>query len=284
MSVQQTFQYFRSYPNDRRLFKAWVLAVMFFETLHTSFSVHPCYYFLITNYDNPSALVKNIWSLNLLSPLQTAAMILSQSFYARRVYMLHRGFGLIVAVVTSLLMAAELGFSIAAAVKPFQDTFTFDFAKFAWLITAINGCAIPTDVILTATLMYILLRAKTGFKNTDSMLGTLIIYVINTGLLTGLVTITTLILSRLFPDRYYYIGLTVCGTKVYSNSFLAILNSRKFVSNRMVDDFDGNTYELHSIARSDRTLSNARREGSQGVASADSAPKHIGIRMTRSMA
>ncbi|OSD07664.1 hypothetical protein PYCCODRAFT_1463008 [Trametes coccinea BRFM310] len=242
MSLQQTIQYFRSYPNDSYLFKVWVSAIILLESLHTILSVHPCYYYLVTNYDNPSELIKNIWSIN------TGAMVLSQAFYARRIYMLNRRYGLVILVITSLLMAAELGFSIAAAVKPFQNTYTFQFAKFAWLITAINGCAIPTDLILTGALIFILLRGKTGFKRSDSIIATLILYVINTGMLTGLIAITTLILSLVYPSLYYYIGLTLCGTKVYSNSFLAMLNSRQVLSNRMVDQFDrGNTYPMRSF-------------------------------------
>ncbi|KAI9060308.1 hypothetical protein FKP32DRAFT_1074081 [Trametes sanguinea] len=275
MSLQQTIQYFRLYPKDRRLFKAWVIAIAILETLHSICSVHPMYYYLISNYDNPAGLVKNIWSLNIISPLQTGAMILSQrsamlsqpskypnissaavdSFYARRIYMLNRKYGLIVLVVTSCLMAAELGFSLTAAIKPFQDTFTFNFYKYAWAITGLNACAIPVDMILTGTLIFILLRNRTGFERTDSVIAVIVLYVINTGLLTGLVTITTLVLSRVFPTRYYEVGMTIAATKVYSNTFLAMLNSRQFISGRLlVDEFDGMSGDLRTLSFAKRSM------------------------------
>ncbi|OSD04824.1 hypothetical protein PYCCODRAFT_1465784 [Trametes coccinea BRFM310] len=255
MSLQQTIQYFRLYPNDRRLFKAWVVAIAILETLHSICSVHPMYYYLIKNYDNPAGLVKNIWSLNIISPLQTGAMILSQSFYARRIFMLNRKYGLMVLITTSALMAAELAFSLTAAIKPFQDTYTFNFYKYAWAITGLNACAIPVDMILTGTLIFILLRNRTGFERTDSVIATIVLYVINTGLLTGLVTITTLVLSRVFPTRYYEVGMTIAATKVYSNTFLAMLNSRQFISNRLlVDEFDGVSGDLRSLSFAKRSM------------------------------
>ncbi|KAI0764650.1 hypothetical protein C8Q74DRAFT_1449863 [Fomes fomentarius] len=250
MAVQQAISYYRTYVNDGLLLKSWVFAIILLETLHSLFSVHPCYYYLVSNYAKPEVLVKNIWSFNLLSPLQTGAMVLCQTFYLRRIHMIRRRWGLAVGIVTSTLMAAELGFSIAAAIKPFQNTYTFEFNKFKWLIIALNSCTIPTDVILTSTLIVILVRSRTGFKGSNSVIATLVLYIINTGLLTGLVAIMTLILSLVVPEKYYYIGLTICGTKVYSNTLLAMLNSRKKLSNRMVDEFD--SYPLTSLSSSVR--------------------------------
>ncbi|KAI9062519.1 hypothetical protein FKP32DRAFT_1593162 [Trametes sanguinea] len=255
MSLQQTIQYFRLYPKDGWWLKAWVIAIAILETLHSVCAVHPMYYYLIKNYSNPAGLVKNIWSLNISSPLQTGAMILSQSFYARRIYILNHKYGLIVCVVTSFLMAAELGFSLTAAIKPFQDTYTFDFYKDAWAITGLNACAIPVDTILTGTLIFILLRNRTGFERTDSVIATVVLYVVNTGLLTGLVTTATLILSRVFPTRYYEVGMTIAATKVYSNTFLAMLNSRQFLSNRMlVDEFDSMSGDLRTFNFAKRSM------------------------------
>ncbi|KAL7280358.1 hypothetical protein ACG7TL_005281 [Trametes sanguinea] len=228
MSLQQTIQYFRLYPNDRRLFKAWVVAIAILETLHSICSVHPMYYYLIKNYDNPAGLVKKF---------------------------VNRKYGLMVLITTSALMAAELAFSLTAAIKPFQDTYTFNFYKYAWAITGLNACAIPVDMILTGTLIFILLRNRTGFERTDSVIATIVLYVINTGLLTGLVTITTLVLSRVFPTRYYEVGMTIAATKVYSNTFLAMLNSRQFISNRLlVDEFDGVSGDLRSLSFAKRSM------------------------------
>nr|VWO97242.1 AAA domain-containing protein [Ganoderma boninense] len=70
-----------------------------------------------------------------------------------------------------------------------------NFQTFLNLMLAYNAVASGADVILTASVTYILHRSRTGLKRTDSLINRLIMYTIST---------------------------------VYSNSLLAALNSRKF--------------------------------------------------------
>ena len=49
------------------------------------------------------------------------------------------------------------------------------------------GIASLADTIMTAALIFSLHRSRTGVKRTDSLINVLILYAINTGLLTGCV-------------------------------------------------------------------------------------------------
>ena len=53
-----------------------------------------------------------------------------------------------------------------------------------YLVSARNAASTVTDVLLTSILVYSLHKSRTGIKRTDSMINVLIMYAVNTGLLT----------------------------------------------------------------------------------------------------
>ncbi|PIL32259.1 hypothetical protein GSI_05504 [Ganoderma sinense ZZ0214-1] len=64
------------------------------------------------------------------------------------------------------------------------------------------------------------------------MLNILMVYTINTGLLTGATSLLAFILGLAFPNTLISDGLNLCTAKLYANSMLAVLNSRYFLSSR----------------------------------------------------
>ncbi|KAI0752877.1 hypothetical protein C8Q80DRAFT_481758 [Daedaleopsis nitida] len=83
-------------------------------------------------------------------------------------------------------------------------------------------------------------RSREGFESTRSMIDTLIVYAINTGLITAIFSILTFVFSLTNPNDLYYGSFALIGAKLYSISFLAMLNSRKAIGRRaeLVDDFE----------------------------------------------
>ncbi|TFY77363.1 hypothetical protein EWM64_g6648 [Hericium alpestre] len=61
----QTWLYFRHYDKDPRALKALVLVLWFLDTLHLALCARTIYWYLVTNYSNPSALANNMWSMSI---------------------------------------------------------------------------------------------------------------------------------------------------------------------------------------------------------------------------
>ncbi|KAH7917128.1 hypothetical protein BV22DRAFT_1135670 [Leucogyrophana mollusca] len=78
----------------------------------------------------------------------------------------------------------------------------------------------------TFALCWILHRSWTEFARTDTLIDKLVIYTVNTGLLTSLFTLADLLCAITMQDNLIYIGLYFCLSKLYTNAFQAILNSR----------------------------------------------------------
>ncbi|OJT05272.1 hypothetical protein TRAPUB_3936 [Trametes pubescens] len=82
-------------------------------------------------------------------------------------------------------MLVTFGFGVAATVEAFIRPTFADFEKVAWMTSAGFGVAAIVDTLLTGTLILALQKSRTGFKGTDSLIDVLIMYAVNTGLLTG---------------------------------------------------------------------------------------------------
>ncbi|OSC98515.1 hypothetical protein PYCCODRAFT_1470992 [Trametes coccinea BRFM310] len=193
LMFHQSYRYFRRYPGDLRVTKSFVAILLALETMHTVAVTHACYMYLVTNYSRPQALTHGIWSMDLL-PLLTG----SSSSYLN-----------------------------ASTVKAYVVSTFDEFNHFIWLDSA--GCAVTvaSDVLTTSVLITVLKQSRTGVKQTDYLLDRLVKYSINTGLLIGLFDTVSFVLSFFKGDSLIFTGIAIAGTKLYANSVLAVLNSRR---------------------------------------------------------
>ncbi|KAI0636305.1 hypothetical protein C8Q77DRAFT_1102964 [Trametes polyzona] len=158
-------------------------------------------------------------------------IILSQSFFARRVYLIGTSFRLLVSV-ACVLLVGELGLFVAATVQAFRMPEFMKFQKYTWMISAGAAMAVVADGLFTSVLVTVLKRNVTGMKRTDTVVDILILYAVSTGLLTSLVNFLSFIFSLVSPSNLIYTSFGIVATKLYANSLLAALNARKDLGER----------------------------------------------------
>ncbi|KAF8530430.1 hypothetical protein BU17DRAFT_60158 [Hysterangium stoloniferum] len=162
-------------------------------------------------------------------------------------YIPHKGFG----VACTAVMVIHNHSVLANRAKSFQ--IFFGLAK---------GFGALTDIIATIAMCTVLASVRGGISRTNSVINTLIHFVIRRG---GLVTlIQTLLLVMFFaePTRLYWLAFHVNVTKLYANTFFAMLNGRKRMKQKATD----------ATASFNNCSSNphARIEGGSNVYDADS--------------
>ncbi|EIW57921.1 uncharacterized protein TRAVEDRAFT_48944 [Trametes versicolor FP-101664 SS1] len=235
MTILQIYRYFRTYPNDCTANSLLVYALAVLETFHVMISAHACYFYLVTSYGHPEALSVGVWSINILSVVSGVTIILSQSFFARRVYLIGTSFRLLV-LVAVVLLVGELGFFTAATAQAFIFPRFMHFQRFTWMISAGAAMAVVADGLLTSVLVTVLRRNSTGMKRLDTIVDILILYAISTGLLTSVVNFLSFIFSLANPNNLVYSAFGIVATRLYANSLLAALNSRKYLAERAAGD------------------------------------------------
>jgi len=223
-----------------------VVSTVFLDTVHLSFVIHTVYHYLITNYYNHDALGVMIWSVSLeaLPTGVTAALV--QSFYAHRVYkMSHQNVlltGLILLIVLATSACGTAWVVLALEAQTYERLL-----HISPLTISINALSTSADVIITVTMCFMLYQTRPASLETESMVNRLILFTINTGLLTSLCAVASLISLILSPKTLIYASFYFCIGRLYSNALLASLNARSVIRGR-INDVDSNFHIKASLS------------------------------------
>ncbi|KAE9386795.1 hypothetical protein BT96DRAFT_867733 [Gymnopus androsaceus JB14] len=98
--------------------------------------------------------------------------------------------------------------------------------RFAVAVGIAKGAAALADIIATVSLCCLLSSARTGFKRTDSLVKRLMAYVVQRGIAVTLIQVMFLVLFYGTSQHLYWLALHVNMTRLYANTFFAMLNGR----------------------------------------------------------
>ncbi|KAI8990418.1 hypothetical protein BD414DRAFT_483569 [Trametes punicea] len=228
----QAYRYFRMYPNDPQYLKIWVIIVVLLETLNTVLTMHSSYVYLITNYFDPIALLgAPVWSMTILPIPGSLAAVVCQTFFVRRVYMVGRRY-LPLVVVAMVCFLAFSGFYTALSIRSLQVNNFQEALKFSWMASTGSSFIMLGDFLVTSVLIYALRKSRTGITRTDSLLDLLIIYAISTGLVICIFNALNVAFSLAYPHNLIYSAFSIVLTKLYANTLLVALNTRKSLAQR----------------------------------------------------
>ncbi|TFK86695.1 hypothetical protein K466DRAFT_600098 [Polyporus arcularius HHB13444] len=290
LALHQSYQYATTFSSDSYFMKLLVASVMVLETLHVAITVHSCYHYLVSNYFNPLILLSGVWSLNILPFVSGLVMFISQLFFARRVSLIGRAQSVVVWIAL-LLLAGEVGFSIAATVKALQDP-SFQVTATVTKLSGIGlGLAVVGDSALTLTLIFAFRKSRqeggqrrtstirmeafgnsidktdmatteqydvqTGQRQAESAVERIQLYIVNTGLLTGLFNMAAFIAAFALPSSLICGSISIITARLYANSLLAVLNTRKVSLAGMEIFVDSSSETRVSFAEVQRAQSRA---------------------------
>ncbi|KAF4614231.1 hypothetical protein D9613_008045 [Agrocybe pediades] len=249
----QAFTFFRGNTGDSRRFKQLIAFLWILDLLHVMFMTHGVYSYLITNFCVFSALERPTWYANLnilpstflsgcvdgwFERVQTQVIITSEASS-------HEGYGyaheewLPQEVAYELTRASKMfttlfvfAMGIAFAARGFIDMSYIRLTMESWILYTALGAGVAADGLITVALCMLLDHSRTGFKSTDSLVNTLMLYSINTGLLTSVCATACFVTFAIWPHQFVFMGFYFALSKLYVNSLLAVLNTRKALRRR----------------------------------------------------
>ncbi|KAJ6569770.1 hypothetical protein DFH09DRAFT_429605 [Mycena vulgaris] len=229
ITSMQAYKYLISY----RLRDSWktqtmVLTVFVLDTLHQISVSHAIYVYLITDFENPELQKLLVWSLLLQILLCALVSFIVQCFFTWRIWILSHKNIEIVALILVLVLAELL-----SSIVYFSQTWSLDvlanLPKLTTLGHLFNVFAAAGDFMITGTLVYFLQSAKSGGKRTDVLLNRLILFSLNTGLLTSLCSLCSLIMLAALPETFAYIAFYTILARFYAISLFSTLNARTII-------------------------------------------------------
>lgn len=244
----QLYTYHQAGFQDNRLIKSIVYGLFVLETLQLIMATHDSFHTLALGWGNVEDLL-DVWlswfDLPVLTGITSATI---QCFYAWRLYILSKSLVLAITIAAialvqgSAAMAEGIQIYISQNVPGTQDD-TFKTTA-VWL----GGTAL-CDIIICCAMFYFLSKSRTGFRATDSLLNKLIRITIETGMLTAIIAIIELTLFLTFKHNFYHVVPAFMLSKLYSNSFLVLLNSRKSTSKQSTTSDTFNSLPEFSASR-----------------------------------
>ncbi|KAH9851829.1 hypothetical protein C2E23DRAFT_732426 [Lenzites betulinus] len=228
----QAYTYFRRYPLDKPFYKGLVVGLwcVLLEIADQALIAHAVYSYLVTYWGAVEVLIAPpIWSLILQITFGVVTGTIVKLNFAMRVWRFSNQniavTGLIVSIARSELYT----------VKGFQLDSLAHIAQMKIVGTLSLGLGMATDVVIAAALCFFLRNLRTGHRQDDSVVNSLILYAISTGGLTSVISLTTLILYNFMPGNFIFMAFYFVLSKIYANSFLAALNTRRISRGRGTD-------------------------------------------------
>jgi hypothetical protein len=222
----QTYTFFMSGSTDRAWHKALVAFLLALDTFDTVLNCHILYFYLVTNYLAPQAIIFPVWSVITHVAATSVSNFIVRSAFARRIYRLSNGNipGTIWIVSLSLL---DLSCGLIITGKAFGMKTYFELDALSSLMYLNFAAGTSSDLSVALALCYLLRGSKTGFDRTDSLIRVLMMYTVNTGLIVALDATAGMFAYVFMPHNFIFLGFYLLLSKLYLNSYLAILNARK---------------------------------------------------------
>lgn len=110
---------------------------------------------------------------------------------------------------------------VAYSIKVFGLTLWSDIGRVNALSRATNAVGAAADVSIAMALVFLLHRARSGYRRTQAIINRLITFTINTSLLTSISSILSLITISLYPHNFIYITFFLMTSRLYVTALFA---------------------------------------------------------------
>ncbi|TEB28696.1 hypothetical protein FA13DRAFT_1735520 [Coprinellus micaceus] len=215
------YRYFREYRKDRRWFKYMVVFLLLVDTLHTTFSIHYCYYYLVARFQQPEVRASAVWSLLTANFLTVFPPFVSNMFYLSRLWKIGQRNWLIIGGLLFLIIA-RLALETANQILGYMHPVFSDFIRFHYYVKAYCSVSSVVDTLLAVFIIRKLRHASKSLVRAAKIVDVIVVYLLGAGALTGVVCILSLFASIFLTGGLVDVTLHAILGKLYIISVLAV--------------------------------------------------------------
>ncbi|KAJ6461462.1 hypothetical protein C8R45DRAFT_533707 [Mycena sanguinolenta] len=226
VATMQLYVHFGRFPDDSRKFKGLVLFVWIFNGVRNICLGQVLYSSSILRDTNPDR-VGGPRSLAVSMLFSEVTVGCVQGFFAFRIYTFTKKVyipGLVWFMVFLNIVGRVALFAAVLPMAPELGTFL---TRWEWLITLNWSISVLNDVLITTTLVVGLYGQRShAHRRTAALVDKLIVWTIETGLLTSVASGLTLVCFVAMTQNYVWFTFYTIATALFPNSLMASLNSR----------------------------------------------------------
>ncbi|KAI0326623.1 hypothetical protein GY45DRAFT_73037 [Cubamyces sp. BRFM 1775] len=225
VSTAQACWYYKHYPRDRRFLKTLVGVIWAFDVFHLLLYGATMWTYLVRKEVQALGPTTLPWESSAQLLCNACAIVIIQSFYTYRIWTLSKNRTLTALLYT--IVFSDFGLAFTLFLKSIMTVDVEDYIGLTSLDIALSSVTATTDVLLSTTLVILLAMSRTGSVGANRLINKLMLYTINTGSLTSICAICSLIAVIILPTTAIYVMFYYIGTRLYSISLLATLNARE---------------------------------------------------------
>ncbi|KAL4246485.1 hypothetical protein ABKN59_009659 [Abortiporus biennis] len=260
----------------------WIL-----DILHLYFAIDDAHFYLVTNASNPMDVAIIPWSNMGYVACTAVNDFLIRCFFIHRfrrstesvLFEVDNNIYIpSIAILMILLSCVVASFGFLMCYEASHIRNIFNMRSVTWLFTCGISLIAIVDTMIACLLSLSLRCMKTGFKGADSQVQVLIRYSVQTGALTSIVAIATLISFLLNSRSFVYTAIFLALPKLYLNAFLATLNGREGIRSEMetaISDMNA----LHGSSKRLSDYSGCHRHQVPGIQSFAEVHKKMTVRL-----
>lgn len=232
MTIVQAYNYFPKYPNDRPRVRFAAATMLVLDLLSSALVAYSVYYYLVPQFGNLVPLGTATVEMSVECLISTGITLTSQLYFAHQLLSVKRSGRGNWVIIGIIVVCAILGFAggigCTVSMIVFRRGVLVDRNRtFEIFFGVAKGFGAITDILATGALCAFLTSAKTGMRQTNRLIDSLLKFIVHRGALVTSVQTLLLISFYAFPTRLHWLAFHFNVTKLYVNTFFAMLNARE---------------------------------------------------------
>ncbi|KAK7681923.1 hypothetical protein QCA50_014885 [Cerrena zonata] len=190
--------------------------------------------YLINHFGNGEICNWIVWQVTVTIILTAFIIFIVQSFFAYRIFTFSkRNWYVMLPII--ILATLRLATGLVSATKMIElQYYSLFVEEIRWVFTLVLSLGTAVDILIALALCWYLNKSRTGFASMEAVIDSIILYTIETGVLTSTTTVISLICWLTMPHNLIFLGLHFAISKLYANMLLASLNARKVLRGRSI--------------------------------------------------
>jgi len=232
MTLVQALSYLRTASRDRAVVKYSALFMVLLDIASTGLILTVFWTDLIVDFGDAALFQGTSPTIGAECVISAFIALLAQIYFMVQISYIKPAGTLGTVILYCIGCLATIGFTFGLGCASFMviDPTTPHYnIKFQVTFGTAKGANALCDIIATVMMCLYLKSSKTGISSTEKLLDALALIFLNRGALVMLVQIFTFIMFFCFQNPQYWLAPHMLLTKVYVNTFFAILNSRSYL-------------------------------------------------------
>ncbi|KAI0339701.1 hypothetical protein BDW22DRAFT_1431588 [Trametopsis cervina] len=229
INILQGYIYFPSH--DGPTIQTIAMSMIVLNVASSALVAQSVFYYLVPHFGSllPLNAITNELSAECL--ISTLITLISQAYFVAQLYTVSKASKkhTIIPFIVGILAIGAFVFGVACTtvmVIHKHSVLASRSTLFSVFFGLAKGFGALTDIVATIAMCLMLASARSGLANTNTVLRTLMQYIMQRGILVTLIQTLLLITFHAAPKHLYWLAFHVNVTKLYANTFFAMLNGR----------------------------------------------------------